>query len=114
MRGRRPILEIPALDLWHPLQPAGGLALVEEDVQQDRRGRSQIDNLLDDVDPGVDAAQGEHVEQKPAGEEDDVDRVLVLLVVAPQPIDRGGRGSGFGLCHGLAVNLELSAGASEL
>ena len=99
VHGRRPILEIPALDRGHRLQPAGGLALVEEDVQQDRPGRDQIDHLLDDAEPGVDAAQGEDVEQEPAGEEGDVDDVLVLLVVAPQPIDRGGCGGRFGLCH---------------
>ena len=96
MHGRRPILEVPALDRGHRLQPARRLALVEEHVQQDRPGRGQIEHLLGDVEPGVDAAQREDVEQEPAGEEGDVDDALVLLVVELEALHSAWCGDRFG------------------
>ena len=38
-------------------------------MQQDRRGHDQIDHLLGDTEPRIDAGQREDVEQESAGEE---------------------------------------------
>jgi len=62
-------------------------------VDQDRGHGREIDGLLADGQPGVDAPEREDVEQEPGDEEPDREAALVSSRIELDPLEGAGRGA---------------------
>src|SRR4051812_10129528 len=86
------VFVIPALDSPHAFQIARRLAFGKKHLQQYSADENQIDRLLSDGVPGIDAVECDYIENKAGGERGDVDGVLVAFVIELEPFEARSRG----------------------
>src|SRR4029077_14361731 len=81
------VLEIPALQARCGAEIGCRTLLGEEHLDEDDGNEREVDSLLPDSQPGIDAAERQDVEEEAGDEECDSEPALVAGVVEAQPLE---------------------------